>query len=175
MIKRISEKELFKTKIFTIKELDLESDNGKKFTRQILDKGDTSLIVPLTIHNELILIKEYFPAIDEYQLGLPKGRIDPGFDALETANKELQEEIGFKARQLDKIGVLTMSPGYITQKTHIFLARSLMESKLIGDEEEEMELVLHPFAEFEKLIEMGKITESRMIAALFLVKRFLNK
>ncbi len=174
MPKRISEKELFKTKIFTIKELELELDNGKRIKRQILDKGDTSLIVPLNILNELILIKEYFPAIDEYQLGLPKGRIDPGLDPLETANKELQEEIGFKAQKLEEIGIVTMSPGYITQKTHIFLATNLVESHLEGDEEEPLEIVIHPFDKFESLITQKKITEARMIAALYLAKRFLE-
>lgn len=173
MIKRISEKELFKTKIFTIKELELELDGGKKITRQILDKGDTSLIVPINIHNELVLVKEYFPAIDEYQLGLPKGRIDPGHDAIETANKELQEEIGFKANKLEEIGVVTMSPGYITQRTHIFLATNLVESQLQGDEEEPLEIVLYPFAKFENLIMQKKITDARMIAALYLAKKLL--
>lgn len=174
MIKRISEKEIFKNRIFTIKELELELESGKKIYRQILDKGDSSLIVPLNNQKELILIKEYFPAIDEYQLGLPKGRIDPGFDPLETANKELQEEIGFKANKLEEIGVVTMSPGYITQKTHIFLAQELTESKLVGDEMEELEIIYYPFETFEELISQNKITEARMIAALYLTKRFLH-
>ena len=173
MIKRISEKEIFKNRIFTIKELELELESGKKIYRQILDKGDSSLIVPLNNQKELILIKEYFPAIDECQLGLPKGRIDPGLDAMETANKELQEEIGFRANKLDELGVLTMSPGYITQKTHIFLAQELTESKLVGDEMEELEIIYYPFEKFEELISQNKITEARMIAALYLAKRFL--
>ncbi len=173
MIKRTGEKEIFKNRIFTIKELELELESGKKIYRQILDKGDSSLIVPLNNQKELILIKEYFPAIDEYQLGLPKGRIDSGFDPLETANKELQEEIGFKANKLEEIGVVTMSPGYITQKTHIFLAQELTESKLVGDEMEELEIIYYPFEKFEELISQNKITEARMIAALYLAKRFL--
>lgn len=175
MAKRISEKELFKTKIFTIKELELELDSGKKITRQILDKGDTSLIVPINIHNELILIKEYFPAIDEYQLGLPKGRIDPGLNPLETANKELQEEIGYRANKLEEIGIVTISPGYITQKTHIFLATDLVESSLTGDEEEPLEIVIYPFLKFENLITQKKMTDARMIAALYLARKFMGK
>lgn len=175
MPKRISEKEIYKTKIFTIKELELQLENGRKVTRQILDKGNTALIVPINLHNELILVKEYFPAIDEYQLGLPKGRIDLGLNPLQTANKELQEEIGYKANKLEEIGVVTMSPGYITQKTHIFLATNLVESRLEGDELEKLEIVLYPFAKFENLISQKKITDARMLAALYLARRFLEK
>lgn len=174
MPKRVSEKVIFQTKLFTLKDIDIKFDH-KTVTYQILEKSDTSLIVTINKKGELILVKEYFYAIDEYQLGLPKGAIDKGHDDLTTANKELQEEIGFKAEKLDKLGTLTMSPGYLTQKTHIFLARELIESKLDGDEEEALEVIYYPFDKFEEMIEQGKLTEARMIAALYLAKRFLER
>lgn len=173
MPKKVGEKVIFQTKLFTIKDIEIEFDH-KKVTYQILEKANTVLIVPINEKNELVLVKEYFCAIDEYQLGLPKGKIDPGHNDLTTANKELQEEIGFKAGKLDKLGTVTMSPGYLTQKTHIFLARELTDSKLEGDEEEILEVVLYPFDKFEELIEQGKLTEARMIAALYLARRFLE-
>lgn len=174
MIKRLRERELFKTKLFTIKDIDLQLENGKAVTYQIMEKSDTALIVPINTKGDLILVKEYYSAIDEYQYGLPKGRVDEGSDDLETSNKELQEEIGFKAGKLDKLGILTMSPGYLTQRTHVFLARDLVPSRLEGDEPEELEIVKYPFKDFEKLIEEKKLTEARMIAALYLAKRFIK-
>ena len=174
MIKRLREKEIFKTKLFTIKDIDLQLENGNEVTYQIIEKADTALIVPINSNGELILVKEYYYAINEYQYGLPKGRIESGSDDLETANKELQEEIGYKANKLDKLGVLTMSPGYLTQKTHVILARDLVPSRLEGDEPEQLEIIKYPFANFEELIEEDKLTESRMIAALFLAKKFME-
>ena len=174
MPKRVGEKVIFQTKLFTLKDIDIEFDH-KKVTYQILEKNDTALIVPINEKGELVLIKEYFCAIDEYQICVPKGSIDKDHDDLTTANKELQEEIGFKAGKLDKLGTLTMSPGYLTQRTHVFLARDLTESKLEGDEEEQLEVVFYPFDKFEELIDQGKLTETRMIAALYLAKRFLEK
>ncbi len=174
MIKRLREKEIFKTKLFTIKDIDLQLENGNEVTYQIMEKADTALIVPINSNGELILVKEYYYAINEYQYGLPKGRIELGSDDLETANKELQEEIGYKANKLDELGVLTMSPGYLTQKTHVFLARDLVPSRLEGDEPEQLEIIEYPFANFEELIAEGKLTESRMIAALFLAKKFME-
>lgn len=174
-MKRISEKVIFKTKLFIIKDIVLELNSGEQVTYQLMEKRNTALIVPLTSDGNLILVKEYFYAIDEYQLGLPKGRIEENEDPLITANKELQEEIGYKANRLDKLGILTMSPGYLTQKTHIFLARDLEKSSLKGDEPEVLEVLEFPFANFEKLIDNGQLTESRMISALFLARRFINK
>jgi ADP-ribose diphosphatase len=174
MAKRLGEKEIYKTKLLTIKDIDIEFNTGKKVTYQIVEKRDTALIVPI-VKGQVIFVKEYFYAIDEYQLGLPKGRIDEGSDPLETANKELQEEIGFKAKKLDLLGVFTMAPGYYTQKTNIFLARDLEESKLVGDEEEKLEVIKYPFDKFEDLIDSGELTEARMITALYLARRFLSK
>ncbi len=175
MVKRVGEREIFKTKFFSVKDVDLQLDSGRKVTYQILEKGDTSLIVPITHGNQLIFVREYFVAIDGYQLSLPKGRIEKGHSEVETANKELQEEIGYKAGRIDLLGVLTMSPGYLAQKTHIFLARDLVESKLSGDELEELEVVRYPFDKFEDLIQRGKLTEARTIAALYLARKFLNR
>ena len=174
MIKRIGERVIFQTKFFTIKDVDLVNDNGKSLTYQIIEKGQSALIVPI-MDDQLILVREYFPAIDKYQLGLPKGRIEKEQDPKYTANKELQEEIGYKAEKIDSLGILTMSPGYIKHDTYIFLARELVESKLAGDEIEELEIVKYPFSQFEALIKRGEITEARMIAALFMARDFLKK
>jgi ADP-ribose diphosphatase len=175
MPKRTDEREIFKTKLFTIKDIDLELENGKKVTYQIMHKNNTALLVPITNDGQLLLIQEYFTAIDEFQLGLPKGRIEDGEHMFETANKELQEEVGYKAQKLDKLATFTMSPGYLTQRTEVFLARDLVESKLRGDEEWDLTVIRHPFSDFEALIASGKLTEARIIAALFLARRFLEK
>ena len=55
------------------------------------------------------------------------------------------------------------------------MARDLQENKLAGDEEEELEVVPYPFKDVEKLIDSGEIHDARIIAALYLAKRFLEK
>ena len=173
MIKRTGEKEIFKTEYITIKDIYLDTPKGKT-TYQIIEKRDTALIVPINSKQEILFIKEFYVAANEYGLSLPKGRIDKGYDPLQTAGKELQEEIGFKAMRMDKLAVFSMSPGYLTQKTHVFLARDLIKSRLQGDELEDLEVIPYSFNQFEELIVNGTLTESRSIAALFLVRKFLK-
>lgn len=173
MVKRVGERVIFQTKLFTIKDIDLASPKGN-FTFQIFEKRDTAMIVPI-VGEDIIFIKEYFAAIDAYSLSLPKGQIDMGHDMFTTANKELQEEIGFKAEKIEHMITLTMSPGYLTQKTHVFLAQDLTESKLEGDEIEDLEVVRYPLKSFEELITKGELAESRVIASLFLAREKLQK
>jgi ADP-ribose diphosphatase len=174
MIKKIGEEILFQSAIFKIKKLSLQIDSGEIKTWEIMEKKDTAMVVPITNDGNVLLIREFYPAINEYQLALPKGRIDSGEDEFSTAQKELQEEIGYKAGKMHKLGVLTMSPGYITQKTHVFLAQELMESKLEGDEYEPIELVPYPFSTFETLIDEGKLQEARVIVALYLARQYIT-
>lgn len=174
MTKRLTRRDIFKTKLFTIKDVDLQYKNGKIKTHQIIEKPDVSIIVPLTKDGQILFVREYSTAHDEYRLDLPGGKIEPDDTPSDTAIKELQEEIGYKPGKLDELGMLTISPGYITQKSHIFLARELVKSKLEGDEEEELEIVEYPFEKFEELIESGELNEARAIAALYLARKFLK-
>ena len=59
MIKRLSEKVIFKTKLFTIKDTELQLENGDQVTYQIMEKADTALIVPINEDGNLILVKEF--------------------------------------------------------------------------------------------------------------------
>lgn len=153
----------------------MKKENGGKLTYQIIEKPNSILVVPLLNSTTILFIKEFMYAIDEYQLDLPGGRIDQGENAIQTANRELQEEVGFRSEKLDYLGTLTISPGYIKQKTEVFLARDLIENRFPGDEEEPLTVVKVPFTDFEKLIDEGKLTESRAIAALYMARRFLEK
>ena len=175
MPKRLNEREIFQKGRFLLRDIDLELDNGSKVTYQIWDKPDTAMIVPVTKEGDVIFVTEYHAAVDSLMLSLPKGRIEPNEDPTEIANKELQEEIGYKAESIEKIATLTSIPGYISTRTHVFLARDLVESYLEGDEEWDMPISMHPLKNFEALIDNKKLTEARIIASLYEAKRFLSR
>jgi ADP-ribose diphosphatase len=175
MAKRMGIRDVLTTGQFAVKEVRFKLDNGKEFDFAILKKPDSAVIVPILPDGRLVLIHEYFPAIDESGLGLPKGKMNPGETPQEAANRELQEEAGFKAGNLLPLSTFTLSPGMLWQRTHAFLATGLTESKLKADEDEEIKVVTVPFKDFPKLIKEGKIQEARTIAALFLARDYLAK
>ncbi len=174
MARVIREKQLFKADLFNVRRVDVRHDNGRKFSYDIVEKGDSAMIVPIDKNGDLILIREFFPAINSYQLGLPKGKVE-SVSPLKAANKELQEEIGYKAGKLVHLATLGVSPGNVRHKTHIYLGMDLKESKMEGDEDEDIELARIPFRDFERLIARKKLTEARVIAALYLAKNYVKK
>ena len=181
MPKILTKKLQYQSKIFDIYNVELEFDNGVRVDYEVLYKDTvwSAMIVPMNEKGEVGFVKEYFVTLDDYQLCLPKGGVnyrgeEKGVAAVDAANKELQEEIGMKAKKLVSLAKLTTSPGSINKATEVFLAQDLIESKKEGDEPEELEVVWYPLANFEKLIDSGELTESRAIAALFLAERYFK-
>lgn len=176
MPKRVGERTIATSRHLKIKEVDLEFPSGKRLTYEIVDSDIQGVtVVPIKEDGTILFVREYFAGAGEYQLGLCKGGIESGSTPEETANKELQEEVGYKAGRLDKLAEVFLHPAYSTAKTHIFLARDLQDSKLVGDEGEELEVVPYSFKDVEELIDSKEIHDARIIAALYLAKRFLDK
>ena len=113
--------------------------------------------------------------LHHYELGLVKGRLDAGETVLEGAQRELQEEIGFAARDLVEITSLSLAPGYMTHVTHVVLARDLYPARLTGDEPEELEVVPWPLSDLHRLVQRPDCTEGRSIAALYIARDYLRK
>ena len=103
-----------KSRLFQVEALELEFSNGsvREYERMRGGGRGAVMVVPVTHNQELILVREYAAGTERYELGFPKGIIDPGEDAHTAANRELQEEIGFAASELTELKSLTMAPGF---------------------------------------------------------------
>lgn len=91
-----------------------------------------------------------------------------------AANREIMEEIGYGARQLEHLTSLTLAPGYLGHTTQIVLAQDLYPERRQGDEPEELEVVPWRLSELSRLTACEECTEARSIAALFLVRERLQ-
>lgn len=163
------------SKLFSIQSVDLEFSNGEKrvYERMRPAKREAVLIIPI-IDDHLILIREYAVGIENYELGFPKGAIDPGEIALEAAQRELKEEVGYGANSIIQLAKLTMSPSYFSSKMNILVAQDLYSEKLEGDEPEPLQQVKWPIARMMELLEHPDFNEARNISALFYLERYLK-
>ena len=104
------------------------------------------------------------------------GKIDEGETPIEAANRELIEEIGYGANNLELIKTMTLAPGYQSNFTHIVLAQDLYEQNSVeGDEPEPLEVVKYKLENLDELVYNKDLTEARTIAALYMAKAIINK
>ncbi|NIV19585.1 MAG: ADP compounds hydrolase NudE [Gammaproteobacteria bacterium] len=163
-------------KLFTIEQLDLEFSNGERRRYERLRSRGLGavIVVPMLDAETVLLVREYAAGLHHYEIGLVKGRLEKGESLLEAAQRELQEEAGYAARDLVELTQLSLSPGYMTHVTHVVLARDLYPSRLPGDEPEEMDVVPWPLADLRTLTDRPDCTEGRSIAALYIARDFLD-
>ncbi len=166
-----------KSRLFQVEEIELRFSNGVERTyERLANRGRGAvMIAALDEQQNILLIKEYAVGVEDYQLTLPKGLIDPGEDALQAANRELKEEAGFGAQQLRAIKQMTSAPNYMGHRITVVLAEGLFPCRLQGDEPEEMEVVRWPLAQLDELVSREDFSEGRAIAALYMVRQQLHQ
>ncbi|MET1079749.1 MAG: ADP compounds hydrolase NudE [Pseudomonas sp.] len=167
------------SRLFRIEELQLRFANGVERTyERLVGHGvgyGAVMIVALVDAEQVLLVEEYCAGTDDYQLSLPKGLIEPGEDVLAAANRELQEEAGFGAQRLELLTELSLSPGYMSQKIQVVLARDLYPQTLPGDEPEPMAVERVNLRELSSLVQHPQFSEGRALAALYLVRDLLTQ
>ena len=163
------------TPFLRVEKVDLEFSNGERRTfERLLPSGSGAvMIVPLLDADTVLLVREYAVGVERYELGLPKGRIEPGESVEQGALRELKEEVGYGAHRLMRLRALTLSPAYMAHRTELILAEDLYPERLPGDEPEPLEVLPWRLSELHRLIEREDVSEGRAIAALFMVRELL--
>ena len=167
------------SRLFRVEQVQLRFSNGAERTyERLVGKGSghgAVMVVAMLDAEHAVLIEEYCGGTDDYQLSLPKGLIEPGEDVLVAANRELKEEAGFGAHELEYVTELSLSPGYMSQKIQVVLATDLYEEHLEGDEPEPMRVDRVNLRELSSLVLNPQFSEGRALAALYLARDLLTQ
>lgn len=137
--------------------------------------ADVAMIIPITTYKKVVMVRQFKPGIGEVLLQFPAGRIEPGHqDLFETAQHELEEEVGIKVErsQLSEVVKLHAFSTKATEKVFIFLATNCQfNSSQKPDENEEIEVVELTFDEVDAKIFAGEIWDGEAIAGWEMVKK----
>ena len=167
--KTMKSERIFEGKILNLRVDTVELPNKKYSKREIIEHSGGVAIVAVTDEDEIVLVKQYRKAIEDFLLELPAGKLEYEEDPLECAKRELKEETGYTASSTELISETFASPGYSTEKIYIFLAQGLVAGESDLDEDE--------YLEIEKLIEMidnNKIADSKTINGILMAQNKLK-
>jgi ADP-ribose pyrophosphatase len=156
---------------------EIELPNGKIIDDFFVHiKPDIAYVLPITANREILFVRQYRHAIDDFFIELPAGGFDPLQENPElAAMRELEEETGYVAKKIKKIATLYSSPSKDTNQIHLFLAENVVKvSEQNLDITEEIEVLLIPINEVLEKINRGEICVTGTVAALFLGLNFLR-
>lgn len=161
-----------RSRLFRVEAVGLRFGNGVEveFERLTSSLSGAVLVVPMLDDDTVLLIREYAAGTDRYELALPKGLVEPGEDMLLAADRELQEECGYGARNLTLLRDVTIAPGYMQHRTHLVLAQELYPQRREGDEPEPIEVVPWALDRLDELVWRDEFSEARSMVALYMVR-----
>ena len=140
--------------------------NGFITELEIVHHPGAAAIVPFLDADHVILIKQYRHAVGRYLYEIPAGKLMERESPLRCARRELEEETGYKARQLQKLAPIYTSPGFCNEVIHIFSATHHIKTLQNLDLCEVLEVIDMPLQEALQLTQNGKIQDAKSVIGL---------
>jgi ADP-ribose pyrophosphatase len=131
------------------------------------------VIVPMLSRSRIVFVRQYRRAIERELLELPAGTLSPGELSRACAQRELEEETGWRARSLRQIGQFYAAPGIISEQLTVFLAQDLRYVGAHPDVDEGVTPVVLTLREALRRILAGSLCDGKSIIGVLFAQRLL--
>ncbi len=166
--KKLATQQIYQGRAVNIRVDTVVRADGSKTTREVVEHSDCVAVVVIDDHDNVLLVRQFRHPVGKSLLEIPAGGIDPGEEPVDSVRRELQEEIGYLPRRIDRLGGFYSIPGYGTEYLHCFLATDLVPGRLLAEDTDDIELVRASLDEIPRLIASGEICDAKSIAALLI-------
>jgi ADP-ribose pyrophosphatase len=163
----ISSEKIYNGKVFDIR-VDEIREGDVEYKREIVVHKGSAVIIPVFKDGTVALVRQYRHAAGKYLLEICAGTLNAGEDPEVGAIRELEEEIGVKAANVEKLTEFYVSPGFLTEKMFVYLATELTETKQNLEEDELLTIERHSFPALFEMIRNGEIEDAKSIAGVIL-------
>ena len=144
--------------------------SGRENSIDVVEHPGGVTLVAFDGDGRLLLVRQYRHSVGRELLELPAGTIDPGESPETCAERELQEETGYRPGRMERLGGFYTAPGFCDEYLNVFLCTDLVESRLEGDEES-IHLERLSLEKALRLVAAGEIEDAKTVGALLLYLR----
>jgi ADP-ribose pyrophosphatase len=172
-------------RIHTGKIISLDSDavrfpDGSIGEMDIIRHPGASAVVPFLneatgVNPQMLLIRQYRYAADQYLYEIPAGRLDPGEDPRDCARRELREETGCSARQIEFLFTMYTTPGFTDERIHLFMATGLERGETAHEADEFMTIETVTLSHALRLIQEGEIKDAKTALGILFAAGFRSE
>lgn len=170
-MKTVRSEEILRSRVYTVRRDVVQMDDGREFERHVIAHPG-AVVILAEEGGEILFVRQYRHAAGESLLELVAGTLEPGEDPADTAARELQEEAGFKAGKLTKLGEFFSAPGFCSELLHLYLAEELTPSRLPGDEDEEIEVERYTLDQAIAMALAGQFRDAKTLAGVLLYAQY---
>jgi ADP-ribose pyrophosphatase len=167
----LSSRRLYEGAVVRLRVDRVRMPSGREAVREVVEHSGAVVIVAVNGEGRVLLVRQYRHPTGRLLLELPAGTLDRDEEPEACAARELEEETGFRAGRLQRLGGFFVSPGYSTEHIQVYLGTDLEPGNAGGDDDEEIEVLALPLAEVLRLVEAGELEDAKSLAALILYLR----
>jgi ADP-ribose pyrophosphatase len=149
--------------------------SGRELELDIVKHPGAAAIVPFISETDVLLIRQYRHATRDTILEVPAGKIDPGESPYQTADRELQEEVGQRAGRIEELGWIWTTPGFTDEKIYLYAGFDLTSVDSRPEDDEIIEAFRISLDEALDLIWSGELTDAKSALTLIHAARHLGR
>ena len=157
---------IFQGKLLELRKDEVILPNGEISVREWINHPGAVCCIPILPDGKVALIKQYRYAVKQEMIELPAGKLNEGENPKACAYRELEEEIGYKAKKLTFLTNIYPAIGFANEKMWLYLAQDLQKTKPNLDIDEFLEPMPTSLEDALNLIWSGKITDVKTIIGL---------
>jgi ADP-ribose pyrophosphatase len=166
---------VYRGKVIKLRLDNVRLPNKHMSVREIVEHPGAAAIVALDSEDRVVMVRQYRAAAGRELWEIPAGTLEEGEDPAVCATRELCEETGYLAGQWESLGFFYSSPGIMTERMYLYLARQLTLAQSKLDEDEDIKVERVPWREVLDKIERGEIMDAKSIVGLLRVWKSLGR
>jgi ADP-ribose pyrophosphatase len=174
---RLASRRAYDGRLLTVDVDSVRLPNGTALELEMVRHPGAAAVVPLLSDSDaedplVLLLRQYRYAAEGMVWEIPAGVLEPGEDPLACARRELREETGAEAEQIEHLTTVFTTPGFTDERIHLFMATGIRAGSATPNADELIEVRTLPFSRALKMIRDGEIVDAKTIVALLYVAGF---
>ena len=172
--KKLSSEEIFDGVAIHLFRDEILLPNGNKGVREVVRHPGAVCVIPITDEGEVIFVNQFRYALDRVTLEVPAGKLEKGEDPMEAALRELSEETGVTAQNIEPLDALYTSPALIDEIIYMYIATGLSQGEQHLDDDEFVNAVKIPLSEAIDMVMSGKILDAKTQLIILKAAKYLE-
>lgn len=169
--KEIKQNYVYHGRIINLRVDDVRLPDGVASKREYVEHRGGAAILAIDQSDYVYLVRQFRYPYREVIYEIPAGKLEEGEEAIVTARRELEEETGLVAEDIEQMGEIYPSPGYTNERLYIFLAKGLSQRSAHLDADEYLDVIRIPVDEAIDMVRKGVIKDAKTCYALLLLDR----
>jgi ADP-ribose pyrophosphatase len=153
-----------------------EMPNGKTTLYGVIECAECVGILPFIDNDHVVMVRQYrYVFGEDHRWEMPTGGVKPGEGLEAAARRELREEVGYDAAELQHVSTYYTSKSIMREIGHLYLGRGLTQVEAIPDETEFLEVAIFPFDRVLQMVNDSEIRDSMTVIAVLHAARLRGK